>query len=915
MPASHSIYDTIWLLTGAALVMLMQGGFCLLESGLVRAKNSINVAIKNLVEFCISGAIFWAIGFAVMFGFGENGLLDVGGFFLGREAGPWLLAFFLFQMVFCGTATTIVSGAVSERMRFTGYIAVATIASALLYPIFGQWAWGGALEGSAQGWLERLGFIDFAGSTVVHSVGGWLALAAVLVIGPRRGRFGPGSSPIAGHNLSMATLGVMLLWFGWFGFNGGSTLGLDKSIPLILVNTNLAAAFGGLVAMALVWLVRGRPDVRQVMYGVIAGLVGITAGCHLVSPLSAAVIGSVAGAVCFGSTVLLERLEIDDAIGSVPTHACAGVWGTLAVALFGDPDAWGTGLGRWAQFGVQAVGVGTCFAWSFGLGFSLFYVLNRVLPLRVSGEDEQIGLNMSEHGASTAILDLVMGMGHQERTGDFSGHVAVDPYTEVGQIANQYNRVLDKVNSEVRKRDEAMEALRHSEERLRDQALRDSLTGLPNRALITDRLAQAIRRNKRYPDYKFAVLYLDFDRFKIINDSLGHEIGDQLLIAISERLEKNLRGGDSASHPGENLLSARLGGDEFVILLDGGVRGVLDVIHVAERLQKELAAPYDLGGHEVNCTVSIGIVTSDSGYERPEEILRDADTAMYEAKKAGKAGHVVFDERMHREVVQRLHLEKELRWAVEREEFVLHYQPIVCMESRVTIGFEALIRWQHPQRGLVQPGRFVTIAEETALVVPMGHWAMSEACRQLKEWQKCFPRDPPLAVNVNLSKRQLSHVALVSDVEKLIRESGLCPSSVKLEITESMIMDNHQDLTPVLHQLRDLGVSLCMDDFGTGHSSLSCLQRFPIDVLKIDRAFIRNLGENIEFAAIIQAIVTLADTLHITVVAEGVETATQLAQLQALECNQVQGFYFSKPLPADAVDTFLSGEKSRMTAA
>jgi Amt family ammonium transporter len=908
MSGDHSLQDTIWLVTCAALVMLMQGGFCLLESGLVRAKNSINVAIKNLVDFCVCGAIFWSIGFAVMFGFSREGLLGTSGFFLGSSTDSWLLAFFLFQFMFCATATTIISGAAAERIRFAGYITVAIIVAAFIYPVFGHWAWARTADGEPAGWLLRLGFVDFAGSSVVHGVAGWVALAVLLIVGPRIGRFGPGSKPITGDNIPMATVGVLLLWFGWFGYNGGSTLAFDEGIPMILVNTNLAAVFGALAALALTWTLDGRPDVKQVMNGAIGGLVGISASCHVVGPVSAAAIGTVSGAICFVATHLLVRMKIDDVNGSVPAHGCAGVWGVLAVALFGDPQAWGTGLGRAEQLMVQAFGAIVCFAWAFGLGFTLLWLVNRWLPLRISAQGEKIGLNMAEHGASTAMLDLLGEMDHQVRTGDFSTKVAVEPHTEVGQIASRYNRVLNRVNTEARKREEAVEKLTHREEQLRDEVLRDDLTGLPNRTLIMDRIRGAIERTKRLADYRFAVLFLDFDRFKIINDSLGHEAGDKLLVMIGERLQTHLRSGDSVTHV-DNHTSARLGGDEFLLLLDG-IHDIRDAVYVAERVQETLSEPYDLDGQEVNSSASIGIVFSDGQYDRPEDIVRDADIAMCQAKGTGKARHIVFDQSMHQDLIERLHLEKELRWAVDREEFTLMYQPIICLESGSPTGFEALIRWHHPQRGVVSPLEFIPIAEETGLIVPIGAWALQEACRQLKAWQQKFDHDPPLAINVNLSKRQLCEPELVATVRQIMRDTGIRPGSLKLEITESMIMDNQQDLTPVLHALREMGIVLCMDDFGTGHSSLSCLHRFPIDVLKIDRAFINTMEHKVDFTAITQAIVMIAHTLKMSVVAEGIETTAQLAQLQAIDCDYGQGYYFAKPLSVEAAEAFICGDRS-----
>ena len=447
--------DILWVLISAAFVMLMQGGFCFLECGLSRAKNSINVAIKNLVDFCIAGASFWIFGFGLMFGVSNLGWIGTSGFLLDQSSSPWTLTFFLFQMVFCGTAMTIISGAVAERMRFRGYVAVSFVISGLIYPIFGHWCWNGIDSGVMLGWLGQRGFIDFAGSTVVHSTGGWVALAAVIVLGPRVGRFGKDATPIRGHNLPMAAFGVLLLWFGWFGFNGGSTLGADDSIPLILLNTNLSGMFGGLSALALVWLIERRSNVEQTMNGMIAGLVAITASCHIMSPACAALIGGIGGTFCVGGTYLLARLRIDDVVGSVPAHAIAGVWGTLAVALLADPSAFGTGLSRWQQLVVQFEGIAVCFLWAFGGGFVCLWGINRVLKLRVSAEHERIGLNVSEHQASTELNDLLGQMDSHGRDGNFSLKVTVEPHTEVGQIAKEYNRVLTRVQAEIKQREEA----------------------------------------------------------------------------------------------------------------------------------------------------------------------------------------------------------------------------------------------------------------------------------------------------------------------------------------------------------------------------------------------------------------------------------------------------------------------------
>jgi len=454
--------NIVWMMTAAAMILLMQPGFCLLESGLVRAKNSINVALKNLVDFCISGAVFWLVGFSIMFGGSQTSW-----FAFGSDTSPWLLAFFLFQLVFCGTAITIISGAVAERMRFSAYILLSLVVAGIIYPVFGGWAWGGAGGLGEQGWLASEGFIDFAGSAVVHSVGGFVALAAIVVIGPRLGRFSRKRTGINGHNLVYATLGVLFLWFGWFGFNAGSTLELSNSIPLILVNTNLAAIWGGLIGLAAGWCIERRAVVSHALNGVIAGLVAITASCHIMTPFASALIGSIAALVCIAGGYLLVRMKIDDAIGAFPAHGLAGVWGILAVAILGDPDAFGTGLSRFDQFLVQLKGISVCIAWSFGVGYVALRVLEAHMRLRVTPRQEVRGLNISEHAASTELIDLLDGMNRQSRSADFSRHVKADAHTEVGQIATEYNKVLKRVRQEISSSEEAMCNAKLAEERYR----------------------------------------------------------------------------------------------------------------------------------------------------------------------------------------------------------------------------------------------------------------------------------------------------------------------------------------------------------------------------------------------------------------------------------------------------------------
>jgi ammonium transporter len=446
MPSVTNV-DLAWLLVCAALVLFMQAGFTALESGLVRSKNSISVAIKNFANFLVAASLFWLFGFGLLFGSSEAGLIGGSAFLLDSHS-SFLVAFFLFQLGFIGTATTLMSGAVAERMRFAGYIVLVTFVAAVTYPLFGHWAWANASLtglGDEDGWLKQLGFMDFAGSTVVHSVGGWAALAAVIVVGPRIGRFGPGAVPIRGQYLPLTTVGVFVLWVGWYGFNGGSTFGLTDEVPRVILNTTLAATFGGLVGLALTWLRDPRPDVVTIMNGSLAGLVGITASADIMSPWKAALIGGVAAVVMQLVTIALERARIDDVVGAIPVHLGAGVWGTLAVGLIGDAELFADRSSRIEQIGIQSLGIVVCFAWAFCVTYVVLALINRRFPLRIDREGELAGLNIAEHGASTELTDLITDMYEQRRSGEFGRPIRVEPHTEFGQIATEYNRVLASI--------------------------------------------------------------------------------------------------------------------------------------------------------------------------------------------------------------------------------------------------------------------------------------------------------------------------------------------------------------------------------------------------------------------------------------------------------------------------------------
>ncbi len=461
--------------------------------------------------------------------------------------------------------------------------------------------------------------------------------------------------------------------------------------------------------------------------------------------------------------------------------------------------------------------------------------------------------------------------------------------------AEQAERHVEELNQHIAEQERISRALEESREHFRHAAFHDALTGLPNRALLTDHLKLSIERAKLHKDHLFAVLFLDLDRFKNINDSLGHVAGDQLLINIARRLEDCLRPTDTV---------ARLGGDEFAILLDG-LEAYDHAIGVAERAQRELMRPFNLNGHEVYTTASIGITLSTIEYDHPESVLRDADTAMYRAKENGKARYELFDKVMHARAVARLQLENDLRRAIERNEFHVYYQPIVSLDTDRLAGFEALVRWEHPERGIISPAEFIASAEETGLIVELGQWVLREACRQMHEWQWQNPAHGQMIVSVNLSAKQFTQPDLLGQIKRTLHETGLDPRCLKLEITESIVMENAETASTMLMHLRELGVHLSIDDFGTGYSSLSYLHRFPVNTLKIDRSFISRMGAGDENTEIVRTIITLASNLGMKVIAEGVETQAQLAQLKKMGCDYGQGYLFSRPMSAEVASLLI----------
>ena len=1013
--------DILWILCSAMLVFVMQAGFLCLESGLVRSKNSINVAAKNITDFTISSTIFWAVGFAIMFGDSVSGLFGTSYFFFGDDASPLLITTFLFQMMFCGTAATLVSGAVAERMSYTGYIIVTTTITLLIYPWVGHWAWAGIISGTATGWLELQGFVDFAGSTVVHSVGGWVSLAAILVIGPRLGRYDIAGKRIPGSNLPMAILGGMLIWFGWFGFNGGSTLGWTDSVPGILLNTCLAAFWGGITATILKYKTDGYIDVVHIMNGTLGGLVAITANCHAVSVSSAVFIGLCAGVIVFYGEKWLEHKKIDDAIGVIPVHLFAGIWGTLAVALFGDTATLGTGLSMFEQLKVQFTGIIAVGIYSFVISYLVFRIINHFYPLRVSEKSELVGLNVAEHQVTTEVFDLLSAMNTQQEKADFSLRVPVEPFTEVGQIAQQYNFVIDKVNEEIQQRDDAFSAFKQSEyrkgaildaamdciisinsrgeiqefnpaaeqcfgigmkqihhrhffnifvadsfkeaaqksleqgftlseglvlkrhniceltrydgesfpaevvitptsnshdqdqeytlhvrditkqiklqNRLKLLAYNDPLTGLYNRTYFMSNLEQRITHHQQVHG-TVVLMFLDLDQFKKINDTLGHKAGDELLCEVAKRLTEVTR---------ESDLVGRWGGDEFVVVLSGEFNAA-QAAQKAEAILIKMRSPVELTDNTLTVLTSIGVALSINGEVNADQLLQHADLAMYQAKEAGRNTFRLFSEEMKQTAHQNFQLETALPKAIEHNQFFLQYQPKVDCISNETVGFEALIRWNHPKFGLISPDNFIPIIEKSNLIIDVGEWVLTETVRQLAEWRQ--QGLPLLPIAVNISGRHLHDPSLVPFVESVSMQYDIPTSLLELEITEGVLTGNTEQSIASMKALKETNIKLSIDDFGTGYSSLSYLKKFPIDILKIDRLFVSECDSHRDDAAICIAIITLAKSLDLQIVAEGVETLQQLAFLKQHGCDVYQGFYYSQPLSAEHIPTLLQQKSS-----
>lgn len=592
--------DLLWIVVCSFLVFLMQFGFSLVETGAVRSKNTINVAMKNLIDTVFSIIFFWIIGFGIMFGTDSFGLFGTDNFLIdGKNLN--INGFFFFQAMFAATAITIVSGAVAERIKFNGYIVVAIIVSALIYPLFGHWAW------NENGWLAKMGFIDFAGSTVVHSLGAWIGLAGAIILGPRLGKYRQGKTIyFAPSNHNFIVFGVFILIFAWFGFNAGSLLKFDSQVTLILTNTLLSAVFGGFGAWITTFFNKKKVGIEIFSYGIIAGLVGITAGCNNLNTIESAFIGFISAFIVhFTDDYLTNKLKIDDPLSIVSVHGVAGAWGTIAVGIFADlPE----NFTRFHFIYIQTLGVIVGFLFAFILGVILFIFLYKINLLRVRKRHEVLGLNKSEHNAKLPWVDTIESILTIMKTGNINKKIYEERDTEVGIVAKFFNYLLNMLRT-------TNNELKKSNKNLSVKAYKDPLTKAYNR--------NGLYKHLENKNTLYTITIIDIDKFKNINDTFGHDIGDSVLKELSELIIKNIREGD---------IFARWGGEEFLIVFDNN--NLETTQNICEELRKDIEK-FDFTTVK-HITASFGVSGLKNKSESLEDALKRADKALYQAKNAGR---------------------------------------------------------------------------------------------------------------------------------------------------------------------------------------------------------------------------------------------------------------------------------------
>jgi Amt family ammonium transporter len=905
-------------------------------------------------------------------------------------------------------------------MRFVPYLIVAAVMGGLLYPLIGRLAWGNTFQDSAGTWLDQLGFVDFAGGTVVHALGATAALVAILMIGPRADRFDADGRPraIASGNSIMSLQGALILCFGWIGFNAGSLSISDPLAAEVIVNTLSTAAFGA-VGGAIVGVIldKGIFNPSRTINGLIGGLVTSTASIHVMQANEAMLIGLLGGSLAtWAAQYLLERWKLDDPVDVVATHGIAGIFGALLFALVAPVEML-VGQSRVMQFGIQLLGCAVVVALAAGVIFVTLKLVERFTPLRVTAEEELIGLNASEHGDSVGAdrlnralyekvsadeqfggaINLAEGDEHNDtvsminqliqrqeearaaiaaseqkfqqfantasdwlwetdrhlkftvlhivteeleplNNAQWQGkllHEVVDidvsRVSEIRQRCSEYKAFgpiegeiqfseVDSMHVEIRGTPHVdsrgqfagyrgaisdISPRKIAEKRALHLSTHDELTNVRNRRALNADLSQMLIKACKSLK-KVAYVGIDLDGFKAVNDSYGHDAGDNLLIAVARRLE---------SVAAENCHVYRTGGDEFVMVIENlPIEGYdVDVNRIMQKALDRLCDEFPLQEKSVKISASIGIaVFPDDGY-KSDELARRADLAMYSAKYQGKARVVWFDRQLDNEMDHRYRLESEVKRAMENDEFYFLYQPLIDTQSEKLEAFEALIRWKHPEKGELAPGEFLGIIEKHNLMPLLGDHILDKVCEFASTWGGRVDESAP-RVAINISPSHLASEHFSDAVLDALKRHALPGNQLELELTEEAIIADHGKAMSVIDELRGSGVAFSIDDFGTGQTSLRYLSNFPVRTMKIDRSFVSSMGESDRAAEIMKSMIDMGAKLGYSVVAEGVENLQQLEMLKAWKCPVVQGFLFSKPVVQNDVLDMLADEAEDVSA-
>ncbi|MBW3242861.1 EAL domain-containing protein [Epibacterium sp. DP7N7-1] len=886
--------DAVWMLISALLVLVLQSGFLCLESGTVRTKNAANVALKNMADVCVVSTCFWLVGFGLMFGTSFGGLFGTGGFLpqLDNATGH-SAAIFLFQMAFAATATTIVSGAVAERERFLGYMIVSIALSAFIYPIAGHWIWNEA------GWLRQLGFIDFAGATVVHSVGGWTALVAVIFLGPRLGRYGRKNRFFEENSISLVTLGGLLLWVGWGAFNGGSALAFNTSVGPVIARTMLSAAGAGLASIAIGLGIFRCVRAELLVNGFLGGLVASTAGIHLISGPTAFLIGAAGAVAVIVARDILDALEIDDVVGAIPVHLAAGLLGTLAVAFAAPLDALPAGS-RIAQLGVQAFGAAVVGIWVISCMTPLILLLKARGLLRARPRDEVRGLNLAENNQRNMLLELLEEMKRHQRTGSFSSRVRIERSSELGVLAYRYNRVLDRVEEEIDQRmasirkermsremaEEAFEAMRAAQEESAWSARHDKLTGLGNRKHLEETASAPATAQQAGT----LVIALDLDRFKYINDTYGHEVGDLVLEQAARRISDKIQ-------PGCDF-AFRIGGDEFALLVEFS-GSEAEAFEYCSDLLFELLQPVRYKDVELEVGVSIGFALCEPG-ETLLSALRRADLALYASKADGRSCVNAYSTDIGAAHDEKMDLIRDFKQAFRNDEIKVTFQPQIDGKTGAIAGCEALARWHHPKRGIVGPDVFVSVAKEVNMLAELDRRILDLALAAYWEFTQHNINLPSISVNV--SAERLGHPGLI---EELKQRTDLPASGLAFELLETVFLDHvDEDYAKQIDALKAMGIGIEIDDFGTGHASIAGVLALRPDRLKIDRMFTTGIDSKPARRDLMRGLIEMATSAGAATVVEGVETEAEAKILSDLGADVLQGYAFARPMDRDSFLTW-----------